>query len=145
LRQRTVDYVATGEQQPEADHALQSSHSNSGTYLDEFWRDASDGGFFSYVLATKGETDLSLMVRYWGFEWGGRKFDIYIDDEKLVTEDKTDKRYHAKFQDVEYTIPSPMVKGKEHIRVKFQALPRNTAGAVYYVRLARSKNSKEGY
>jgi hypothetical protein len=145
LQQRTVDCVATGEPQPEADHALQSSHSNSGTNEDEFWRDASDGGFFSYVLATKGETDLSLRVRYWGFEWGSRKFDIYIDDIKLVTENNTDKRYHAKFQDVEYTIPAPMVKGKDHIRVKFQALPGNTAGAVYYIGLTRSKNSKEGY
>ena len=33
-------------------------------------------------LATKGETDLTLLVRYWGYEWGNRKFDIYIDDEK---------------------------------------------------------------
>ena len=88
---------------------------------------------------------MSLRVRYWGFEWGGRKFDIYIDDVKLVTENNTDKRYHAKFQDVEYTIPAPMVKGKDHISVKFQALPGNTAGAVYYVGLTRSKNSKEGY
>jgi len=142
LQQRTVDYVATGEQQPEADHGLQSLHSNSGTNEDEYWRDASDSGFFSYVLATKGETDLSLMVRYWGFEWGGRNFDIYVDDVKLVTVNNTDKRYHAKFQDVEYTIPAPMIKGKDHVRVKFQALPRNTAGAVYNVRLTRSVTSK---
>ncbi|MGA7162078.1 MAG: glycoside hydrolase family 127 protein [Bacteroidota bacterium] len=144
LQQRTVDSVAAGEQQPEADHALQSSHSNSGTNEDKFYRDASDGGFFSYVLATKGETDLSLMVRYWGFEWGGRKFDISIDDEKLVTVDNTDKRYHAKFQDIDYAIPSSMLKGKDHIRVKFQGMPGNTAGAVYYLRLAKSKDNKEG-
>ena len=142
MQQRTVDYVATGVQQPESDHALQSSHSNSGANEGEFWRDASDSGFFSYVLATKGETDLSLMVRYWGFEWGGRKFDIYIDDEKLATEDKTDKRYHAKFQDVKYPIPNSMVRGKDHVRVKFQALPRNTAGAVYYVGLTGAGSQK---
>jgi hypothetical protein len=41
---------------------------------------------------------------------------------------------------VEYSIPDSMVKGKNHVRVKFQALPQNTAGAVYYVRLARKKN-----
>ena len=144
LQQRTVDSVAAGEQQPEADHALQCSHSNSGTNEDKFYRDAGNGGFFSYVLATKGETGLSLMVRYWGFEWGGRKFDISIDDEKLVTVDNTDKRFHAKFQDVEYAIPSSMLKGKDHIRVKFQAMPGNTAGGVYYLRLTKSKDVKEG-
>ena len=142
LQQRTVDCVAIGEPQPEADHALQSSHSNTGTNEDESWRDASDDGFFSYVLATKGETDLSLVVRYWGFEWGGRKFDISIDDEKLATVDNTDKRYHAKFQVIEYAIPSRMVRGRDHIRVKFQSLPGNTAGGVYDVRLTRALTSK---
>jgi hypothetical protein len=29
-------------------------------------------GYFSYDLATKGEFDLTLLVRYWGYEWGGR-------------------------------------------------------------------------
>ncbi|MDM8161535.1 hypothetical protein QUH73_17065 [Labilibaculum sp. K2S] len=32
-----------------------------------------------------------MRVRYWGAEWGSRKFDIYIDDEKLLTEDNTGK------------------------------------------------------
>ena len=89
LEKRTIDFVAPGEQQPEADHAMQKSRSSSGNSNDEFYRDASSGGYFSYEMATNGETGLSLMVRYWGAEWGNRKFDIYIDDEKLVTEDNT--------------------------------------------------------
>jgi hypothetical protein len=32
-----------------------------------------------------------------------------------------------------------MIKGKESVRVKFQPLQGNTAGAVYYIRLARKK------
>jgi hypothetical protein len=144
LQKRTIDFVTTGEQQPEVDHAMQSSQSHSGNLLDEFWRDASNGGYFSYVLATHGETNLSLIVRYWGYEWGDRMFDIYMDDEKLLTENNTGKWYQSKFQDVEYTIPNSMVKDKDHIRLKFQALPGNTAGAVYYIRLVRSKNSTEG-
>jgi hypothetical protein len=57
--------------------------------MNEFFREARDGGFFSYDLATKSETNVSLFVRYWGAEWGSRKFDIYIDDEKLITEDNS--------------------------------------------------------
>ncbi len=137
LQKRTVDFVAPGEQQPEADHFIQKQSSNTGNFQDEFWRDARNNGFFSYSLATNNETDLHLMIRYWGNERGNRKFDIYIDDEKLVTENLTGKWNQQKFQDVEYTIPETMLKGKEKIRVKFLAQNGSTAGAVYYIRLVR--------
>ena len=141
LENRTIDFVAPGQQQPEADHAVESSNSNSGVSLDEFWRDASNGGYFSYNLATKSKTDLSLLVRYFGYEWGSRKFNIYIDDEKLITEDNTGRWYQSKFENVEYKIPDSMIKGKDHIRVKFQALPGSTAGAVYNIRLLKPNDT----
>jgi len=137
LENRTIDFVSPGEQQPETDHGIQSSNSNTGNFLDNFWRSASNGGYFSYNLATKGETDLSLMVRYWGYEWGSRIFDIYIDDQKLISEDNTGRWYQSKFEEVEYKIPNEMVKGKDHIRLKFQAAPGSTAGAVYFSRLLK--------
>jgi DUF1680 family protein len=137
LQKQTIDYVATGEQQPEADHAMETKNSHSGTNLNEFYRDARDGGYFSYRLATDGEEDLSLMVRYWGYEWGSREFDIFIDDEKLVSEDNTDRWFESKFQVVTYDIPDSMVEGKKSVRVKFQAHRGSTAGGVYYIRLLR--------
>lgn len=142
LEKMTIDFVAPGEQQPEVDHAMQSNKSRSGTAQDNLFREAFNGGYFSYNLATNGETNLRLMVRYWGAEWGNRRFDIYIDDEKLVTEDNTGKWNQSKFQNIEYAIPVAMVKGKAHVRVKFQALHGSTAGAVYYIRLARKKNEQ---
>jgi DUF1680 family protein len=140
LQVRTVDFVATGEQQPEVDHGMERERSRSGNYLDEFYREASNGGFFSYNLATNGETDLSLNVRYWGAETGNRKFDIYIDDRKLITEDIAGKWNERKFRHVNYVIPVEMLQGKDRIKVKFQGLPGNTAGAVYYIRLLRGKD-----
>jgi len=140
LEKRTIDYVATGEQQPETDHSMLLEKSNKGNNLNEFYREARNGGFFSYDLATKSETDLFLIVRYWGAERGNRKFDIYIDDEKLLTEDNTNKWNQSMFKEVVYPIPDTMVKGKTHVRVKFQALSGSTAGAVYYIRLIRNKN-----
>jgi len=137
LQKRTVDFVAPGEQQPEADHFIQKQNSNTGNSMDAFWRDARGDGYFSYQLSTNNETELSLLVRYWGAEWGNRKFDIYIDDVKLITEDNTGKWNHSKFQDVLYSIPEAMIKGKEKVRIKFQALQGNTAGAVYYIRLIK--------
>ena len=139
LQKRTIDFVAPGEQQPEADHQMQKENSNTGNTSDEFFRDARNDGYFSYSIATNSESNLSLLVRYWGGERGGRKFDIYIDDQKLITEDNTRKWNQNKFQMVEYAIPDSMIKGKNHVRVKFQALPGNTAGGVYYIRLVRKK------
>jgi DUF1680 family protein len=142
LEKRTIDFVAAGEQQPETDHALQKENSGTGNNLNEFWRDARGTGYFSYDMATNSEINLSLFVRYWGAEWGNRKFDIYIDDAKLVTEDNTGRWNQSMFKDVVYPIPDSMVRGKSHVRVKFQALPGTSAGAVYGIRLLRSGENK---
>jgi DUF1680 family protein len=137
LDKRTIDFVATGEQQPETDHLMKQENSNSGNAHNEFYREASRGGYFSYEMTTNSETDLGLVVRYWGAEWGGRKFDIYIDDEKLVSEDNTGRWNQSRFYELEYAIPNSMVKDKTKVRVQFRALPGNTAGAVYYLRIIR--------
>lgn len=139
IEKRTVDYVATGEQQPETDHDMQQERSRSGNNQNQFYREAAGGGYFSYDLATNSETNLSLLVRYWGAEWGGRKFNIYIDDEKLVTENNTGRWEISAFQDIVYTIPNSMLEGKNNVRIKFEALPGNTAGAVYEIRLLRAE------
>ena len=139
LDKRTIDFVTPGEQQPEVDHAMQDNKSRSETANDNQYREAADGASFSYNLSTNGETNLSLIVRYWGAEWGNRKFDMYVDDEKLATEDNTGKWNQSKFFDVEYAIPNAMLKDKNHVRIKFQSLPNTTAGGVYYVRLIRGQ------
>lgn len=141
LDKLTLDFVAPGEQQPETDHAMQQENSKSGNANQEFFREADSGGYFSYELKTNEETNLSLIVRYWGAEWGGRKFDIYIDDEKLLTEDNTRRWNQSKFHDIRYDIPNSMLQSKNTIRVKFQSVEGNKAGGVYFVRLVR-KNEK---
>jgi hypothetical protein len=116
---------------------MQQDKSGTGNMQHEFWRDARSGGYFSYELNTEGATQVSLHVRYWGAEWGSRKFDIYIDDAKLITEDNTGRWNVAMFKDLTYEIPDAMVAGKKKIRVRFQPLPGSTAGAVFKVRLLR--------
>lgn len=99
-------------------------------------------GYFSYEMKTNAETDLSLIVRYWGAEWGERKFDLYIDNEKLLTEDNTKRWNQSKFHDIKYDIPNSMLEGKNSIRVKFQSIPANTAGGIYFVRVVRKKDNQ---
>lgn len=135
LDKRTVDAVAPGEQQPEVDHSMLSDRSATGINQDHLFRAAGNGGYFSYNMATDNKTGLTLLVRYWGAEWGSHKFDICIDDQKLTTVDNTGKWDRSKFFDIEYPIPDAMTKGKEHIRVKFVSLGGAAAGPVYSVRI----------
>lgn len=135
LENRTVSFVAAGEQQPEADHAMQAERSRKGTAQDQFYREAFDGGYFSYSLATSHDTSLNLMVRYWGAEWGNKNFEIYIDDQKLIAENNTNRWNQSKFFDIEYRIPAAMLKDKDHVRVKFKALNGASTSPVYYIRL----------
>jgi hypothetical protein len=116
---------------------MQAEQSNRGNNMNRMFREARNGGYFSYDLATNSETSLGLQVKYWGAEWGNRKFDIFIDDERLVSEDNTNRWNQSLFKDVVYNIPDTMVAGKKSIRVKFQSLRGTTAGAVYKVRLIR--------
>ncbi len=140
LQKRTIDFVAPGEQQPEADHLMKESNSRSGNTDNAFWRSVRNNGFFSYSLATNSEKNLNLMVRYMGAERGNRKFDIFIDDEKLVTVDNSGKGNEKQFQEVEYPIPDSMIEGKKNITVKFQSAQGNSTSSIYYLRLVRKKN-----
>ncbi len=139
LQNRTIDFVAPGEQQPEVDHAIQSDKSRTGNNQDQMYREAFDGGYFTYKMTTNHETGLSLMVRYWGPSPGRHKFDIYIDSEKLATVDNTGKWNQSGFKEISYPIPDEMIKGKSNVQVKFLAPDESSTGPVYYVRLLKSK------
>jgi uncharacterized membrane protein len=57
----------------------------------------------------------------------------------VVTEDNTGRWEISAFQDIVYSIPNSIVEGKSNVRIKFEALPGNTAGAVYEIRLLRTE------
>ena len=137
LDARTVDAVGTAEQQPEVDHQMKTQDSYTGHFQNEGWRDARNGGFFSYNMDTHGEENLTLMVRYWGNENGNRNFDILIDGQVLATENLSGKWRRDAFINVEYSIPAEWIKDKKVINVCFQSKPGNYAGGIFYVRLIK--------
>jgi hypothetical protein len=119
---------------------MERSKSFTGNSQDQFWRSARDEGYFSYLMKTNSETNLELIVRYWGFDYGPKKFDIYIDDEKIASVDTSDRSDISQFLETTYKIPDSMVKGKDKIRVRFQAQPHSGTSDVYYVRLTKTAN-----
>lgn len=137
LDSHTVDAVNTGEQQPEADHFMESQSSGAGNFNGEPWRDASNGGFFSYKMKTDGRSDLSLRLRYWGNESGNRCFDIIVDDTVIASENTSGKWKRDEFIEEEYAIPASLLDGKQTITVKFAGEQGQTAGGIYHVRLLR--------
>ena len=138
LEARTVDKVNPGEQQPETDHNMEADVTERGNTEGVFFRDARDGHFFSYLMQTKGETNLSLQLKFWGQdEWRTSEFDIYVNDKLLCSVNNSHRWRTTQFKTVDYTIPSEFVKGKKEIRVKFVAHKGKQVGQIYGVRLVK--------
>ena len=139
LEARTVDKVSPGEQQPETDHRMETDNSDKGNTEGIFFRDARDGHYFCYLMQTKGETNLSLQLKFWGQdEWRTSEFDIYIDDHLLTSVNNSHRWRTTQFKTVDYAIPSEFVKGKKEVRVKFVAHKGKQVGQIYGVRLVKN-------
>ena len=138
LEDRTVDKVQPGEQQPESDHFMETDDSSVGNSNDVFYRDASDGHYFSYLMQTGGETNLSLRLKYWGVgEWKSHEFDIFVDDVLVKEVNNTGKYRISEFKYETYPVPAEALKGKKQVRVKFVAKPKKQIGEIYEVRLVK--------
>lgn len=145
LNSRTIDYVGTGEQQSEAGHAASySQNSTKGSYNNEFYRDAQNGGYIQYTLNTNGESEnITLLCRYTSAD-AGRKGTIYINGKKLADVElqrNPKNKEDSGFYNEEYSIPSSMLKGKKTIIFKIAADKGTICPGLYYVRLLRSADA----
>ena len=138
LEARTVDKVQPGEQQPETDHKMETDRSNTGNTNDIFFRDARNGHYFSYLMQTGGETDLTLRLTFWGQdEWRTCEFDIMIDDQLMCSINNTHKWRTSQFKTEDYPIPADLLKGKKQVRIKFVAKQGKQVGEIYGIRLIK--------
>ncbi len=132
IEARTVDSVNPGEEQNERDHNQKGEKSGSGDFGDHFYRDASDGGWFSWDLKVLPGEAQDLVVTYWG-EDRGRQFDIIVDGQKLAEERLTASHPGAYFDQV-YPLPPALTKGKHAVTLRVQG--SNTwVGGVFGVRV----------
>ena len=115
---------------------METDQSFVGNTNDVFFRDARDGHYFSYLLQTGGQTDLSLRLKYWGVgEWKSHEFDILVDDVVVTSVNNTGKYRISEFKYETYPVPAELLKGKKQVRVKFVAKPHKQIGEIYEVRL----------
>ncbi len=139
LDARTMDKVQPGEQQPESDHFMEAdASSNKGVTNSVAFRDARDGASFSYLMQTRGETDLSVRIRYWGQdEWRTCEYDLYVDDVLVQSVNNSRKWRSSQWKYETYAIPASALEGKQQVRVKFVAKPHRQVGEIYEVRLIK--------
>ncbi len=79
LEGKTVDKVATGEQQPESDHFFKGEHTTSGYFKDMYWRNTRS--WFSYELKNPDNTGKTLNLTFYGEDTGS---DIAITINDIV-------------------------------------------------------------
>ena len=146
LLARTLDFVATGEQQSEAGHeASYSTGSTKGSNHGEYYRDAQPGEYVQYVLENKNgtKTGLSLMLRFTTAD-KGRSASVYVDNQKLadITIPAAVKNAEYGFYNAEYRIPDELLADKQghtkqKLTFKLEASPTTLMPGLYYLRLVK--------
>lgn len=135
LEALTVDMVALGEQQPEAEHGFKGERTYAGLYQGKFWR--STRAWFSYELRNPGNAGKVLRVTLFGGD-RDREFDILLD-EKLLTTVKGSDATTRGFYEVDYEIPEDLLDTK--MTIKFQAKNGEDTRGIFFVRLMKSSES----
>ena len=135
IEDNTIDFVRIADAQSEREHNLAGEKIFDGAFEGQRWREARDGGWFSYDLKVDPDKPMTLVCRFRGSEDRRRNFDLLIDGEKVGSNQLGS--HLGEFFDVEYALPEKLTRGKQRLTVKFQAQPNGLAGGVYDLRLAR--------
>ncbi|HYD91096.1 MAG TPA: DUF6805 domain-containing protein, partial [Flavobacterium sp.] len=94
------------------------------------------GGHFSFTMKVEPGFSYNLVNTYWGMDNRGRTFEIFVDGEKIATED-LNKFKESRFYDISHRIPTKLTEGKKRITVMMKGVKGNQTGPVYGVRLVK--------
>ncbi len=146
LKNRTIDFVAPGEQQSEAGHEYNySSDSGKGSYNGESYRDAKAGGYVEFALFNKDaiSDSLSVMCRFTTADHG-RTATLTVDGTKIadITIPGRVRNSENGFYNVEFPIPADLMKDskgkiKTSYKVRLSATGTTPNPGLYYLRLVK--------
>jgi hypothetical protein len=135
LEEASVAFVQPGEMQPERDYNQQGEETRPAPRVEG--RPGRQGaGWFSYDLPVDAARPMALVVTYHRDSRRSRAFEILVDGQKLA-DVKLEASSETGLQDIEYPLPPELVKGKEKVTVRFQAVA-GQIGPVYGVRMIRA-------
>ena len=130
LTPRIVDEVLPGQSPSEDQHGVDGQNSSESTFSNKPLRHAFRGGSFSYVMKVLPNQPMAVNCRYWGGERAGRTFDIAVDNQIIATQD-LNFNVPGHFFDMEYVIPTRLTRGKNQVKIEFQAQGVLTAGGLF--------------
>ena len=146
LKNRTIDFVAPGEQQSEAGHEYNySSDSGKGSHNGESYRDAKAGGYVEFALFNKDaiSDSLSVMCRFTTDD-RGRTATLTLDGTKLadITIPGRVRNSENGFYNKEFPIPAELMKDskgkiKTSYKVRLSATGTTPNPGLYYLRLVK--------
>ncbi|MGN0353305.1 MAG: beta-L-arabinofuranosidase domain-containing protein [Roseburia sp.] len=125
----TVDSLPIANDQYEWSHGLEAENSSTGTFDGLKYRDAGEGGYFSYEMKVDGTATNYLSVKYYSGD-AGRTFRIYVDDEileEVTLEDENPGDFYEKL----YEIPTALTEAKERAVIKFETVGNSFAGGIF--------------
>jgi hypothetical protein len=128
MQPRVVDEVIIGEN--EDDHDVDGQMHYTTVSNGKPFRSAARGGSFSYMVKVLPHEAMTLNCRYWGGEKKDHVFDVAVDDRIIATQNLT-AIAPGHFFDMEYKIPASLTRGKDQVKVEFQAHAGMTAGGLY--------------
>lgn len=132
---RTVDKVIIADPASEQAHNLRGERTRSDRGMG--WRDATDGGWFSYDLKCEREVAQELILTYHSTDGGNRTFDIIVNGEKIATRTLRAETFDMLI-DTPYALPAHLLRsGKLNIRI--DAHDGNLAGGIFGCRLRRTE------
>jgi DUF1680 family protein len=139
LEAATLGFVRPGNPQSEKDFNQQGED----TSLDRLMgRPARRGKkWFSFDLPVDTAHPIFLVVTYHSEERSKRTFEILVDGQHLseeVIERSPPGSAAGRFFDVEYKVPSELLKNKQRVTVRFQATGNNEIAAVFGIRTIRA-------
>ncbi len=134
LAERTVDWVAPGEQQPEAEHNFKGERTEAGMHRNRHWRHAY--GWFSYELSNPQGLARTLRITLSKAD-SGREFSLWLNG-KLLDEVKTSEFDDDGFYDMEYSLDASM-RAANSLEIKVEAKPNSIAGGIYEIRLLKGE------
>jgi DUF1680 family protein len=134
LERATVAFIAPGDQQAERQVNQQGEESSIVRADGRAGRRAAK--WFSYDLAVDAARPATLVVTYNSDTRRTRTFEILVDGQR-VGEQTIPENSASRFFDVEYRIPSELLRGKQKVTVRFQAATGNETAPVFGVRIIR--------
>ncbi len=130
LAQQTVDYIALGEQQPEADHHFQGSQSEAGNDFGVFWRKTS--AWITYQLTNTGKAS---QFRLYTEGKNEPALEVWLNDTRLNATSVQQNSENNKLE-VNYALPENLQK-ETNLQVKIVAKENKKIPKLFSIRLLK--------